>query len=32
MNEAIFLGVYPGLTPAMMEYEIEVIRAFCRQQ
>ena len=32
MNEAIFLGVYPGLTPAMMEYEIEVIRAFCRRQ
>ena len=29
MNEAIFLGVYPGLAPAMMDYEIEVIRAFC---
>ncbi|MGB8169437.1 MAG: lipopolysaccharide biosynthesis protein RfbH [Chthoniobacteraceae bacterium] len=25
MNEAIFLGTYPGLTPAMLEYEIETI-------
>ena len=30
MNQAIFLGTYPGLTPAMLAYEIEVIRAFLR--
>lgn len=30
MNEAIFLGVYPGLDAAMMDYEIETIREFCR--
>ena len=28
MNRAIFLGTYPGLTQAMLDYEIEVIRAF----
>jgi CDP-6-deoxy-D-xylo-4-hexulose-3-dehydrase len=28
MNEAIFLGTYPGLTPAMLAYEIQVIRNF----
>ena len=28
MNSAIFLGTYPGLTPEMMDYEIEVIRDF----
>ena len=28
MNEAIFLGTYPGLTPAMLAYEIQVIRDF----
>jgi CDP-6-deoxy-D-xylo-4-hexulose-3-dehydrase len=31
MNSAIFLGTYPGLTPAMLDYEIEVIRAFVKQ-
>ena len=34
MNEAIFLGTYPGLTAAMLDYEIEVIhetvRRFCQ--
>ena len=30
MNEAIFLGTYPGLTKEMMDYEIEVIRNFVR--
>lgn len=30
MNQAIFLGTYPGLTQAMLDYEIEVIRAFVR--
>lgn len=28
MNRAIFLGTYPGLTRAMLDYEIETIRAF----
>jgi CDP-6-deoxy-D-xylo-4-hexulose-3-dehydrase len=28
MNQAIFLGTYPGLTREMMDYEIETIRAF----
>jgi CDP-6-deoxy-D-xylo-4-hexulose-3-dehydrase len=28
MHEAIFLGTYPGLTPAMLAYEIQVIRDF----
>jgi len=31
MNQAIFLGTYPGLTKEMMDYEIGVIRAFVRQ-
>jgi len=26
MNEAIFIGVYPGLTPAMLDHQVEVIR------
>ena len=30
MNESIFVGVYPGLTRAMLDYMIETIRAFCR--
>jgi len=28
MNQAIFLGTYPGLTTEMMDYEIETIRNF----
>lgn len=32
MNQAIFLGTYPGLTKEMMGYEIETIRAFVRSQ
>jgi CDP-6-deoxy-D-xylo-4-hexulose-3-dehydrase len=28
MNSAIFLGTYPGLTPEMIRYEIQVIRDF----
>lgn len=28
MNTALFLGTYPGLSRAMIEYEIETIRAF----
>lgn len=30
MNQALFLGTYPGLTPAMLDYEIETIRKFAR--
>jgi CDP-6-deoxy-D-xylo-4-hexulose-3-dehydrase len=29
MNEAIFVGVYPGLTKAQIDYLIECVRAFC---
>jgi CDP-6-deoxy-D-xylo-4-hexulose-3-dehydrase len=32
MNQAIFLGTYPGLTKEMMDYEIRVIREFVRQK
>jgi CDP-6-deoxy-D-xylo-4-hexulose-3-dehydrase len=32
MNQAIFLGTYPGLTKEMMDYEIETIREFVRSQ
>ncbi len=32
MNRALFLGTYPGLTPAMLEYEIETIRQFVRNR
>ena len=28
MHRALFLGTYPGLTPAMLEYEMQVIREF----
>jgi CDP-6-deoxy-D-xylo-4-hexulose-3-dehydrase len=28
MNRALFLGTYPGLTQAMLDYEIDVIRRF----
>lgn len=28
MNQALFLGTYPGLTQAMLAYEVEAIRAF----
>jgi CDP-4-dehydro-6-deoxyglucose reductase, E1 len=31
MNEAVFIGTYPGLTPAMVGYMIETIRAFVKQ-
>jgi CDP-4-dehydro-6-deoxyglucose reductase, E1 len=31
MNESIFVGVYPGLTRAMLDYIVETIRAFCRK-
>ena len=30
MHRALFLGTYPGLTPAMLDYEIATIRTFVR--
>ena len=30
MNTAIFLGTYPGLTPAMLDYELETIHAYAK--
>ncbi len=30
MHQALFLGTYPGLTPAMLAYEIAVIREFVK--
>ncbi len=32
MNEAIFIGVYPGLTKPMLEYVAETIHKFCRKK
>ncbi len=32
MHTAIFLGTYPGLTPAQLDYEIQTIREFVRQE
>jgi len=29
MNNAIFLGTYPGLTKSMLDHEIEVISSLC---
>jgi CDP-6-deoxy-D-xylo-4-hexulose-3-dehydrase len=31
MNQAIFIGTYPGLTPAMIDYELDTIRRFVRK-
>jgi CDP-6-deoxy-D-xylo-4-hexulose-3-dehydrase len=31
MNEAVFIGTYPGLTPAMLDYMIETIGRFMRR-
>jgi CDP-6-deoxy-D-xylo-4-hexulose-3-dehydrase len=31
MNEALFVGVYPGLTRAMLDYIVEITRAFCQK-
>lgn len=31
MNQAIFVGTYPGLTREMMDYEIEIIRDFVKR-
>lgn len=32
MHRALFLGTYPGLTPAMLEYEIATIHAFVQSR
>jgi CDP-4-dehydro-6-deoxyglucose reductase, E1 len=32
INQAIFLGTYPGLTTKMMDYEIKTIREFVRSR
>jgi CDP-4-dehydro-6-deoxyglucose reductase, E1 len=32
MNQALFLGTYPGLTSAMLEYEIAVLQEFARKR
>jgi CDP-6-deoxy-D-xylo-4-hexulose-3-dehydrase len=32
MNEAVFIGTYPGLTPAMLDYMIESITRFVRSK
>jgi CDP-6-deoxy-D-xylo-4-hexulose-3-dehydrase len=32
MNEAIFLGTYPGLTEAMVDREIQTIKDFCHSR
>jgi CDP-6-deoxy-D-xylo-4-hexulose-3-dehydrase len=31
MNEAIFLGTFPGLTPAMLDYIVQTITAFVKK-
>ena len=31
MNEAIFTGVYPGLTAPMLDHMVETITRFCRR-
>jgi CDP-6-deoxy-D-xylo-4-hexulose-3-dehydrase len=30
MNEAIFVGTYPGLRPVMLDYVVEQMHAFCK--
>ena len=32
MHQALFLGTYPGLTPAMLDHEIDTIRKFVRSK
>ena len=31
MNEAIFVGVYPGLTRVMLDYILETVSTFCKK-
>ena len=30
MNESVFIGTYPGLTPVMLDYMVETIRRFVK--
>jgi CDP-6-deoxy-D-xylo-4-hexulose-3-dehydrase len=30
MNQVFWIGVYPGLTPAMLDFVVETIRDFCK--
>jgi CDP-6-deoxy-D-xylo-4-hexulose-3-dehydrase len=32
MNEALFIGTYPGLTRPMLDYVVEVLQTFCHRQ
>jgi CDP-6-deoxy-D-xylo-4-hexulose-3-dehydrase len=32
MHTALFLGTYPGLTKAMLDYELGIIHAFAKQR
>ena len=32
MNTALFLGTYPGLTEAMLQYEVDVLHSFVRSR
>lgn len=32
MNESVFIGVYPGLSAAMLAYMVETITDFCRRK
>ena len=32
MNQALFLGTYPGLSEKMLEYEISVIKKFIKEK
>jgi hypothetical protein len=32
MGTALFLGTYPGLTPAQLDYKIQVIRKFVKEK
>jgi CDP-4-dehydro-6-deoxyglucose reductase, E1 len=31
MDEAVFIGTYPGLSPAMLDYMVDTIRAFTKK-
>ena len=31
MNEAVFIGTYPGLTPAMLDYMVDTVRTFVKK-
>jgi len=32
MNQAIFLGTYPGLTNDILNYEVDMIRKYCKKE